>query len=597
MDSNLRVKAPEGQGNYTRSTALKAALSYARRGQRVFPCGENKAPLIAGGFKNATTDARLVHMWWNRWPEARIGLPTGEKFFVVDVDRLEALGELPAELPATWTVETPRDGLHYYFAAVEGITNSPGNLPAGIDVRGRGGYVIGPPSPGYKVVDRTPMDEAPNWLLDLIRAPRKPEPETLRNGRKPTSSNGEPIPKGSRNGTLFFRALEIKDGGASASEVLDGLREENRRRCDEPLPNEEVARIAASASRYPIRSGDQSPELREAVSELTRMWWDRRWKGIGGQSDRDVYRVLLELASRYGRLGADGSVEISASVRCLALAASVSYQTVSGGCTRRLEDAELVEKRNPANPAHSATWRLIAPSRVPNTPSNPAPPALVFGSRDALPTETPTWRHRGLVAKGAAGVEAVLEVRGPMTRDEVAEFVGWSNASEVERRYLRRLEDLGLAEKIGDKWRLAVDHRDNVEEIKATPYSVLLRRETSETDHATGEVIHEPEVRGRFLSENERDEETAEKHEEQRSDYRAFRLVVDRPEDETVAFEELTPAPPDMFGETLVGRVLLSSGWARFDGDTRAERRLWSNPETGEVVPIDRAVSQALDVA
>ena len=81
------------QIEYTRSKALNAALSYARRGQRVFPCGENKAPLIAGGFKNATTDARLVHMWWNRWPEARIGLPTGEKFFVVDVDRLEALGE------------------------------------------------------------------------------------------------------------------------------------------------------------------------------------------------------------------------------------------------------------------------------------------------------------------------------------------------------------------------------------------------------------------------------------------------------------------------------------------------------------------------
>jgi DNA-binding transcriptional ArsR family regulator len=436
------------------------------------------------------------------------------------------------------------------------------------------------------------MDEAPKWLLDLIRAPRKPEPEPLRRERKTSSSPSKAIPNGSRNGTLFFVALALKDGGASASEVLDGLLEENRRRCEEPLPNDEVERIATSAMRYPIRSGDQSPELREAVSELTRIWWARRWKGLGGQSDRDVMRVLLELASRYGRLGADGSVEISASVRCLALAASVSYQTVSGGCTRRLEDAGLVEKRNPANPAHSATWVLTAPSRVPNTPSNLPAPALVFKTRDALPTETPTWRHRGLVAKGAAGVEALLEARGPMTREEVAEFVGWSNASEVENRYLRRLEGLGLAEKIGDKWMLAADHHDNVEETKATPYSVLLRRETSETDHATGEVIHEPEVLGRSLSENERDEETAEKHEEHRSNYRAFRLVVDQPEDETVAFEDLEPAPPEMLGENRVGRVLRASGWKRFDGDTRAECRMWVSPETGEALPIDKAMEE-----
>jgi len=285
-------------------------------------------------------------------------------------------------------------------------------------------------------------------------------------------------------------------------------------------------------------------------------------------------------------------VEISASVRCLALAASVSYQTVSGGCTRRLEDAGLVEKRNPANPAHSATWVLTAPSRLPNTKAGAFFVLGVFGRRDALPTETPTWRHRGLVAKGAAGVEALLEVRGPMTREEVAEFVGWSNASEVENRYLRRLEVLGLAEKIGDKWMLAADHHDNVEETKATPYAVLLRKSTQETDHATGEVIHEPEVRGRSLSENERDEETAEKHEEQRSHYRAFRLVVDRPEDEPVAFEELEPAPPEMLGENRVGRVLRASGWKRFDGDTRAECRLWVSPETGEALPIDKAMEE-----
>ncbi len=37
--------------------------------------------------------------------------------------------------------------------------------------------------------------------------------------------------------------------------------------------------------------------------------------------------------------------------------------------------------------------------------------------------------------------------------------------------------------------------------------------------------------------------------------------------------------------------------WLRFDGGTGAERRLWINPETGEALPPDVAVSQALEEA
>lgn len=116
-----------------------------------------------------------------------------------------------------------------------------------------------------------------------------------------------------------------------------------------------------------------------------------------------------------------------------------------------------------------------------------------------------------------------------------------------------------------------------------------------ETDPETGARECLPEVYGRSLSEDERAEEDAEKHEQQRQDWRALRLVIDRPEDETVAFEELPAAPPEMFGETRVGRALLARGWARFDGEPRAARRLWINPETGEVLPPDQAAAQALE--
>ncbi len=264
---------------YSPKQALSAALSYAGRGVRVFPCRADKAPHTRRGLHDATTDRSRVHAFWSRWPSARVGLPTGERFWVLDVDHLAALGELPAELPATWTVRTPSGGLHYYFQPVEGLTNSTGGLPSGIDVRGLGGYVIAPPSPGYEVVDRTPMAEAPPWLVEMIRGPRKPDPQPLR--RERAHHNSEPIPEGERNGTLFRVALDLKDRGRTAGEVLAGVEDANQRRCSLPLDTVEIARITTSAMRYPVRSGNSSPELREAVSELTRMWWDHRWKGLG----------------------------------------------------------------------------------------------------------------------------------------------------------------------------------------------------------------------------------------------------------------------------------------------------------------------------
>lgn len=535
---------------------------------------------------------------WNRHPGASIGIPTGERFFALDFDRLDALGELPGELPATWTVRTPSGGFHLYFQAAEGVTNSTGGLPQGIDVRGTGGYVIVPPSPGYEVVNRSPTAKAPRWLLEMIRgssegpgvslsaSPRLPR------ARRPEISGG-PIPEGERNRALFFAALDVKDDGCDAGEVLERIQSANEHRCSPPLDTREVERISRSAMRYPVRSGKATPEMIEAVRELVAAWWDHLWKGLGGQSDRDVLRVLLELALRYGRLNEDGSVDISASVRSISLAASVSYQTVSGGCTRRL--AEWVEKLPADRAEHSATWRLSAPSRPPNTNSTERGAALVFKTSDAPPTmpaETPCWRHRGLVGKGAGGVEALLELHGAMSRDEVAAALGWKNAREVERRYLRLLESRGLAEPREDgRYALVEGHAEAVEEIQAAPYAVLLCGERWEWDALSETWGWEPDVYGASRSEDERTEADAAAHVRQREEFRAelVRRELEREaSDEDVAFEELIPATSTMLSANRTGRYLLARGWQRLS------RREWAHPETGELLTIDRAMHEAV---
>ena len=119
------------------------------------------------------------------WPDAMIGLPTGEtnRIFVLDIDRhgvdgFESLTKLEnqyGKLPATLTVATPSGGQHRYFKypADREIRNSSSKIAPGLDIRGKGGYVVCPPSvtaegKKYRVRHNRPVVDAPPWLLDLI---------------------------------------------------------------------------------------------------------------------------------------------------------------------------------------------------------------------------------------------------------------------------------------------------------------------------------------------------------------------------------------------------------------------------------------------
>jgi len=66
---------------------LETALKLAEVGNPVFfPCKPDKRPYTANGFKNASTLPDVITNWWQTWPDALIGVPTGEKFIVVDCD-------------------------------------------------------------------------------------------------------------------------------------------------------------------------------------------------------------------------------------------------------------------------------------------------------------------------------------------------------------------------------------------------------------------------------------------------------------------------------------------------------------------------------
>ena len=149
-------------------------------GLPVFPCDEQKRPMTAHGFKDATRDPETIRRSFRN--AAMIGIPTGEAsgFFVLDLDckngaqGLEWLAAHEHRLPQTRRHRTRSGGVHLLFAMPTGrtIRNSASKVGPGVDVRGTGGYIIAPPSDGYDVVDHAIIAEAPAWLLDLIDPPR-----------------------------------------------------------------------------------------------------------------------------------------------------------------------------------------------------------------------------------------------------------------------------------------------------------------------------------------------------------------------------------------------------------------------------------------
>jgi hypothetical protein len=266
----------------TAELIVEEAVSYGRRGWAVFPVRSNKAPATPPGFKDARADPHAVRSLFEAHPGCGVGISTGAAsgLLVLDIDPDaggdDALFDLEREngpLPDTVEVLTGGGGRHLYFAHPGGeIRSSAGKLGPGLDVRADGGYVVAPPSPHpagrryeWEVShhpDETTIAAAPGWLLELL----------LPNARSASAAPvGDPIRAGTRNGTLASLAGSMRRRGMSEREIAAALEVVNRERCQPPLEQAEVERIAASISRYdqaqsPGITGEQKAPPFEVMS-------------------------------------------------------------------------------------------------------------------------------------------------------------------------------------------------------------------------------------------------------------------------------------------------------------------------------------------
>jgi hypothetical protein len=262
--------SPTDAGDAAAGDLLAAALAYAETGLPVLPLA-GKVPRNGNGLTGASTDTELIREWWARWPDANVGIRTGEQagVFVLDVDvqhgggaTLKALAREHGKLPMTATVLTGGGGSHHYFRYPEnGIRNSAGQLGAAVDIRGEGGYCVAPPSvhesgrpyKWMRTLERGIADP-PGWLLA----------ETSQNGAAPAV--GEAIRKGERDSTLASLAGTMRRRGMDEAAILAALRETNKR-CKPPLPGRSLERIAASVAGYPSeKEKSEEPFALEVVT-------------------------------------------------------------------------------------------------------------------------------------------------------------------------------------------------------------------------------------------------------------------------------------------------------------------------------------------
>jgi hypothetical protein len=222
--------------------------------------------LVPHGVTDATTNRARILAWWTRHPQANIGLATGHRFDVLDVDGpagTQAIRILAAEhrLASSGPLaRTGGGGWHFYLAATRLGNVRPAGL-AHVDWRGRGGYVVAPPSrhatghPYQWVAGRdldTPPGQVPAVLWERLR------PREL---RRPTGPAQLPA-AGNGRGDRYARAALVQ----------------------------ELARVAAA----PV--GQRNRQLWESSRNLYNL------VATGALNQREVDQGLLDAAERCGLL-------------------------------------------------------------------------------------------------------------------------------------------------------------------------------------------------------------------------------------------------------------------------------------------------------
>jgi Bifunctional DNA primase/polymerase, N-terminal/Primase C terminal 1 (PriCT-1)/AAA domain len=233
------------------SAAQDAADDYRNRGWAPIPVKRrSKAPKLAKGhpfLSRPASEQEFANFDFRH----NVGLATGKVSRVIvldDDDDGETLRENGWHVPVTPTVKTRR-GYQYYLRCPDDGFPTFDVVPKHLEVRADGAYVVAPPSihpsgDRYEWAispDEAELADPPQWLMEQARA----------HGRRMQAEDvGEVIAEGSRNKVLFSIAGTLRRRGLDGAGIYAALVGINQAKCETPLDEDEVHKIAQSATRY-----------------------------------------------------------------------------------------------------------------------------------------------------------------------------------------------------------------------------------------------------------------------------------------------------------------------------------------------------------
>lgn len=260
---------------------LDWALYYASLGWSVFPVQpgtktkyyrypQYKNPKTGSAYSwinQATNDSDRIRQFWKDHPDADIGMATGDKsggVAVLDIDTLEGHGvDGPAnmarwqqdneQLPATLLAISGSGSRHYFFK-LDGAKNATGVID-GVDIRGKGGYVILPPTADGRHWETPPgaaeIAPAAGAVKNLLEG--RPDPTTSADKDKPRERFKVPeeAPEGHRHEILFKMACSMQAQGHGDDVIRMAVCTYNDLKCIPPLSDEDLEQtIFTALDRY-----------------------------------------------------------------------------------------------------------------------------------------------------------------------------------------------------------------------------------------------------------------------------------------------------------------------------------------------------------
>jgi len=148
-------------------TNKQHALQYLKKGLSVIPL--ISPSMVSGNFTQKEINGRCkralvkwekfqeqvptedeVNTWWDKWPDANIGIVTGKvsNLIVFDIDKEDATEYAKEEggFPSMTVKAISGKGYHIYVQCPDFKVVNNANTDLGLDIRGDGGYIVAPPS-------------------------------------------------------------------------------------------------------------------------------------------------------------------------------------------------------------------------------------------------------------------------------------------------------------------------------------------------------------------------------------------------------------------------------------------------------------------